>query len=207
MIEVKMKNGFTILECALVVLVLILCSLLVIPYIAQQRRAAELRRLMANGRILATLLVDAPDYASAEHAKRHSEFLQADPEVFPNSTDFFREFLPWRSPSDPHFSCLGGCGVPKCVSSAPEALHATNNAWCLVTHIDRIRSDVAPLLFTRNVVLGRTGPNAVAKLSIDQPFGTNGWAFITMGLSAHYAEGGFIPFWKSGHQEETVLRP
>ena len=208
--EDGMRRGFTLLECALILLVLILIGLIVTPCIIRQRRMAERASLIESGRSIGILLLDVPDYVREDAIRQHEEFRRADPSRFTSSTELFRDFLVWQWPQPP-FTMLGGGGVPRCRSSEPSAFKSENNAWCLVARpdlIDSLSSErKTPVLFTRNVSADWIGAQAAPVLTDERPFGTNGWVFITRGLSGHYAEGDMIRFWATGLPKRMVLRP
>ena len=175
--KVENRQGFSVVELAVVNGVLLVLAAAFAPAITNAQREAALNTVAAHGKDIFVAIVGANVEREPLGLKNVWPKTQAEAEVerwerrrfdgdistmtFQNSTKYFYELFDGANIGNPRqwapyvindladYSKLAGAGVPAKVGAGE--LQPENNIWCIAGNIRDEMEDVIPVLVTRNV--------------------------------------------------------
>lgn len=182
------RQGFTVLEAAIVLLILGLFALCVIPASRRAKEKRELRDTLSQATQL-WCMIHAVNTEPRGTGKQAVAIWPTN--TFRSSTEYFVKCLASnRAPSDVVLPLLAAPGVPAW-TGAIERLQATNVAWSVVRWDGVLGSNDPPLLISRNLV-SRDGGSSLMDLDTMsggiRPFGDKAAIIVTTRGNLRLAE-------------------
>lgn len=125
--------------------------------------------------------------------------------VFTSSTDYFRWLSTNIAPAVDMRS-FGGRGLAPFDPIAAE-FGPSNNAWCVVADVGRDAPDKMPVMFTRNLHVGRLDDPIVDAIRDEPPLGKIGVTVICKDGSSFNMNPDRIPLFNPTGATNAILRP